>query len=254
MVAADSVTLEVRHGQIVGLIGANGAGKTTLLDAVSGFARHSGSVQLGGRSIDALPAHRRARAGLARTWQATELFADLTVTGNLAVAARRPRPGALMQDLLRPGCDTADGLADSLLGAAGLTGLAHRLPGQLTLAEQKLVSVARALAVRPRVLLLDEPGAGLSGAQAHELGAELRGIITRDDVGILLVEHDVSLIMGVCDYVYVLDFGRLIAAGRPAEVRADPAVIAAYLGHAAMPHAPQSPEPGAASTCAGGGR
>lgn len=255
MVAADAVSLEVRPGQIVGLIGANGAGKTTLLDAISGFARYSGSVTLAGRSLDALPAHRRARCGLARTWQATELFADLTVTGNLAVAARRPRPGALMLDLLRPGRDTADGLADGLLGAAGLTGLANRLPGQLTLAEQKLVSVARALAVRPRVLLLDEPGAGLSGAQAHELGRELRGIAAGDDVGILLVEHDVSLILGVCDYIYVLDFGKLIAAGPPAQVRSDPAVIAAYLGHAARPGTPQSPAPapGPAGACAGGG-
>ncbi len=253
MVAADGVSLEVRPGQIVGLIGANGAGKTTVLDAISGFARYSGSVTLAGRSLDALPAHRRARRGLARTWQATELFADLTVTGNLTVAARRPRPGALTLDLLRPGRDTADSLADGLLGTAGLTGLAHRLPGQLTLAEQKLVSVARALAVRPRVLLLDEPCAGLSGAQARELGRELRVIVAGDDVGILLVEHDVSLIMGVCDYVYVLDFGKLIAAGPPAEVRADQAVIAAYLGQPATPGALQAPVPGPAGACAGGG-
>jgi ABC-type branched-subunit amino acid transport system ATPase component/branched-subunit amino acid ABC-type transport system permease component len=252
MVAADAVSLEVRPGQIVGLIGANGAGKTTLLDAVSGFARHSGSVQLGGRSIDALPAHRRARAGLARTWQATELFADLTVTGNLAVAGRRPRPGALLLDLLRPGRSAASGTVDGLLGAAGLTGLAHRLPDQLTLAEQKLVSVARALALRPRVLLLDEPAAGLSAAQAGELGRELRGIVTREDVGILLVEHDVGLIMSVCDYIYVLDFGKLIAAGPPAAVRSDPAVIAAYLGHTAGPGTPPSQVPGPAGASAGG--
>ena len=254
MVAADAVSLEVRPGQIVGLIGANGAGKTTLLDAISGFARHSGSVQLAGRSIDALPAHRRARAGLARTWQATELFADLTVTGNLAVAGRRPRPGALLLDLLRPGRSTADTAADGLLGAAGLTGLAHQLPDQLTLAEQKLVSVARALALRPQVLLLDEPAAGLSAAQADQLGRELRGIVTREDVGILLVEHDVSLIMSVCDYIYVLDFGKLIAAGPPAAVRSDPAVIAAYLGHTAGPGTPQSPVPGPAGAGAGGGQ
>jgi ABC-type branched-subunit amino acid transport system ATPase component/branched-subunit amino acid ABC-type transport system permease component len=254
MVAADAVSLEVRPGQIVGLIGANGAGKTTLLDAISGFARHSGSVQLAGRSLDALPAHLRARRGLARTWQATELFADLTVTGNLAVAGRRPRPGALMLDLLRPGRGTADSIADRLLGAAGLTGLAQRLPGQLTLAEQKLVSVARALALRPQVLLLDEPAAGLSAAQADQLGRELRGIVTRDDLGILLVEHDVSLIMSVCDYIYVLDFGKLIAAGPPAAVRSDPAVIAAYLGHAAGPGTTPSPVPGPAGACARGGQ
>ena len=254
MVAADAVSLEVRPGQIVGLIGANGAGKTTLLDAISGFARYSGSVTLAGHSLDALPAHRRARRGLARTWQATELFADLTVTANLAVAALRPRPGQLMQDLVRPGRDTADGLAEGLLGAAGLAGLAHQLPGQLTLAEQKLVSVARALAGQPRVLLLDEPAAGLSGSQAYELGRELRVIVSGDDVGILLVEHDVNLIMSICDYVYVLDFGKLISAGPPAAVRADPAVIAAYLGHAARPGTLQSPVHGPAGACAGGER
>jgi branched-chain amino acid transport system ATP-binding protein len=252
-VAADAVSLEVLAGQVVGLIGANGAGKTTVLDAISGFARYTGSVQLAGRSIDGLPAHRRARSGLARTWQATELFGDLTVTGNLVVAGLRPRPGALMLDLFRPGRDARDGVADDLLGAAGLAGLAQRLPDQLTLGEQKLVSVARALAARPRVLLLDEPAAGLSGAQAEELGDELRGIAA-GDLGILLVEHDVSLVMSVCDYVYVLDFGQLIAAGPPAEVRADPAVIGAYLGHAAGPATPQSPVPGPAGACAGGGR
>jgi ABC-type branched-subunit amino acid transport system ATPase component/branched-subunit amino acid ABC-type transport system permease component len=252
MVAADAVSLEIRPGQIVGLIGANGAGKTTLLDAISGFARYSGSVQLAGQSIDTLPAHRRARRGLARTWQATELFADLTVTGNLAVAARPARPGALILDLLRPGHGTADRAADGLLGLAGLAGLAQRLPSQLTLAEQKIVSVARALALRPQVLLLDEPAAGLSAAQAGELARELRGIVARQNLGILLVEHDVSLIMSVCDYIYVLDFGKLIAAGPPATVRTDPAVIAAYLGHAAGPGTPASPVPGPAGACARG--
>ncbi len=254
MVAADAVSLEVRAGQVVGLIGANGAGKTTLLDAIGGFARYSGSVRLAGRSIDGLPAHRRARRGLARTWQATELFADLTVTGNLAVAGRAARPGAVMLDLVHPGRGAADSRAGDLLRPARLAGLAQRLPDQLTLAEQKLVSVARALAARPQVLMLDEPAAGLSGAQAGELGRELRGIAARGGLGILLVEHDVSLVMAVCDYIYVLDFGHLIAAGPPAEVRRDPAVIAAYLGHAASPAAPLTPMASPPGTNAGGGR
>jgi branched-chain amino acid transport system ATP-binding protein len=250
MVAADAVSLEVRAGQIVGIIGANGAGKTTLLDAISGFTQYSGSVQLAGRSIDELPAHRRARRGLARTWQTTELFADLTVAGNLAVAAARPRPGALLLDLLAPGRGSADGTAEDLLAPAGLTPLALRLPDQLTLAEQKLVSVARALALRPQALLLDEPAAGLSAAQAGELGRELRGV-GRDGLGVLLVEHDVSLVMNVCDYVYVLDFGKLIAAGPPALVRRNPAVIAAYLGQAASLDAPKPPVPGPSGASAG---
>lgn len=227
--ALDGVTLEVRPGQIVGLLGANGAGKTTFIDAVSGFVPYQGRVRLAGRDLDRLPPHARARAGLARTWQSIELFSDLTVRDNLQVAAEWSTALSSGRDFVQPGRRDGAQRVDAALRLLRLEAVADQLPGALSLGDQKLVNVARSLAADPVVLLLDEPAAGLATEDTKALGEVLRSMVTAH-VGALLIEHDVGLVLGICDYVYVLDFGRLIASGRPDHVRSDPAVLRAYLG------------------------
>jgi ABC-type branched-subunit amino acid transport system ATPase component/ABC-type branched-subunit amino acid transport system permease subunit len=211
--ALSDVSLEVRDGELVGLIGPNGAGKTTLVDAISGFVNSTGRAELSGADLAGLPPYERARRGLARTWQTTELFDDLGVRENLTVASR-------------------NGSADSVDEALRLVGMdwaAEAMPTQLSSGQRKLVGVARALAAKPAVLCLDEPAAGLDTAESEELGACLRRLA---DAGqsMLLIEHDMGLVLGICDRVVVLEFGKVIADGPPEIVRADPRVIAAYLG------------------------
>jgi branched-chain amino acid transport system ATP-binding protein len=208
------VGLEVGEGQLVGLIGPNGAGKTTFIDAISGFVRSRGRVELDGHDLSPLPPHARARRGLARTWQSIELFDDLTVRENLAVAAR-----------------DADAI-DRALELLGIGALADVMATDLSQAKRKLVGVARALAAEPRLICLDEPAAGLDANESAELGRRLRRLV---DAGtsMLLVDHDMGLVLGVCDDVVVLNFGEVIAHGPPEVVRGDPAVITAYLGSAA---------------------
>jgi branched-chain amino acid transport system permease protein len=208
--AVSDVTLEVGEGELVGLIGPNGAGKTTLVDAVSGFVRSAGRVELAGADIGGLRPHERARRGLARTWQSTELFDDLEVEENLTVASR-------------------DGSAEQTLALVGMDWAARAMPAQLSMGQRKLVGVARALAARPRLLCLDEPAAGLDTRESEELGARLRTLADQGQ-SMLLIEHDMRLVLGICDRVVVLEFGRVIAAGTPETVRQDPRVIAAYLG------------------------
>ena len=224
------IDLTVGAGEIVGLIGPNGAGKTTFVDAVTGFARSSGEVTLSGRRIDRAGPHRRRRAGMARTWQAGELFADLTVAQNLAVAVQRVGLRAMVLDVVN-GSRPPAGVVEKALDVVGLTDVADRRPDELTLGQQKLVGVARALVGDTGLVLLDEPAAGLDTHESREFGGELRRIAATG-VGILLIDHDMSLVLDVCDRLYVLDFGRVIAAGPPAEITNDPAVVAAYLGSA----------------------
>ena len=217
VVAVNDVSLRVRPGAIVGLIGPNGAGKTSVIDAVTGFARASGRIDLAGRSIAGLAPHARVRAGLARTFQSLELYDDLSVDENVSVAAlgarRSDRHAAVTQALT----------------SVGIAGLRDRPAGELSQGERQLVSIARACAAQPSVLLLDEPAAGLDSDESVWLGERLRAIRAAG-AAMLLVDHDVNLVLTVCDYVYVLDFGAVIAEGTPDAIRNDRAVAEAYLG------------------------
>jgi ABC-type branched-subunit amino acid transport system ATPase component/ABC-type branched-subunit amino acid transport system permease subunit len=225
VVAVDNVSFAVPKGSIIGVIGPNGAGKTTLIDAISGFAAHSGDVLLGGNSIDSLAPHKRIRSGLGRTFQAIELYDDLSVSENVKVgltAAIRGRDDKLAHS------DEADRLSE-VFHLLGLTEVQHRPAGELSQGQRQLVSIARALAGAPDLLLLDEPAGGLDTNESHWLGERLRNI--RDSgVTIVLVDHDMSLVLGLCDQIHVLNFGEIIASGTPAEIRSDRRVAEAYLG------------------------
>ncbi|OHV34116.1 MULTISPECIES: ABC transporter ATP-binding protein [Pseudofrankia] len=231
--ANDDVTLAVGPGEIVGLIGPNGAGKTTFVDAVSGFSRYSGGVELDGASLDGAGPHRRRQAGLARTWQAGELFGDLTVAENLAVAVEGAGVRGALADVFSRR-RRSDRVVLSALEMVGMSALADRRPDQLTLGEQKLVGVARALVGATRTLLLDEPAAGLDTDESAAFGDEL-GRICATGLGVLLIDHDMTLVLEVCHRVYVMDLGRIIATGTPADVSADERVVAAYLGSQVTP-------------------
>jgi branched-chain amino acid transport system ATP-binding protein len=227
--AVEEVDLEVAERELVGLIGPNGAGKTTFVDAITGFVRYTGRVELDGRDLAGMPPHARARRGLARTWQSTELFDDLTVIENLTVAADRPSFLALAAELVgRPARGAAPPEAIELLD---LGSFADAMPSELTQGQRKLVGVARAIAMGPRLLCLDEPAAGLDTRESQQLGQRLRQIAAAGTTT-LLIDHDMGLVMNICDRIVVLEFGKVIAAGPPDEVRRDPQVVKAYLGGA----------------------
>ena len=233
LVAVDGVDMQVEAGQIVGLIGPNGAGKTTFIDAVTGFVRLStGEIHFAGHRVDGIAPHHRARAGLRRTWQSLELFGDLTVRENLLVASERHRWWTFLKDTVRPDAGRDADHVDAALDTLGLTALAGRMPDDLSQGQRKLVGVARALAGGPRLLCLDEPAAGLDPTESTDLGRRLHSTLS-DQIGMLLVDHDMSLVLSICDYVYVLEFGRLIAEGMPERIRSDERVITAYLGEQA---------------------
>jgi branched-chain amino acid transport system ATP-binding protein len=229
VVANSDISLAVEPGQVVGLIGPNGAVKTTFVDAVTGFTTCSGEVWLGGRRIDALAPHRRRAIGLTRTWQSGELFGNLTVAENILVAARPGGVAALWRDVFGRRRSRDDQVVERALAAVGLAGVSGTLARDLTLGQQKLVGVARALAGSCELLLLDEPAAGLDSHESLEFAGRVRAIAEQGP-GILLIDHDMSLVLGVCDVVYVLEFGKLIFSGPPSAARTDPAVVAAYLG------------------------
>ncbi|WP_330262189.1 branched-chain amino acid ABC transporter permease/ATP-binding protein [Streptomyces griseorubiginosus] len=231
VVAVDGLSLDVEPGRVVGLIGPNGAGKTSAIDAVTGFTRAaSGSVRLDQRDVTRAPVHRRAAAGLSRSFQSLELFEDMTVLDNLYAACDRPGRWAWLTDLIRPGSRPLPSHVLIAVREFGLQDSLDRPVGDLSYGERRLLAIARAVAASPSVLLLDEPAAGLSDDETRELAHLVRRLAEDWGMGVLLVEHDVDMVMSVCDQVVVLDFGRRICAGTPEEVRRDPAVRAAYLG------------------------
>jgi len=230
VVAVDDVSFEVEERALVGFIGPNGAGKTTCIEAMTGYVPHAtGRVLFAGRDLGGMAPHRRARLGLVRTFQGVELFDDLSVRDNLRAAANRRTWWQSLGDLVAPRWHDDESAIDGALELLGLTDVADELPPELPQGQRKLAGVARALACRPRLLLLDEPAAGLDTSESLELGERLRAVVD-SGVSLLLVDHDMGLVLGACDRVVVLDFGRVIAEGRPDEIRADAAVIAAYLG------------------------
>ena len=231
--AVRDLRLSVARGEIVGLIGPNGAGKTTFIDAVTGFVPASGGLVFDGREMSSLAPHQRARAGMVRTWQSVELFPDLTVAENLQVMHDPASPRTVVRDLFRPDRSSGAAQVDTALGLLDIVDLADRSPGELSLGQQKLVGVARALAAGPRLIMMDEPAAGLDSVESRILGDRLVDIAD-SGIAVFLIDHDMGLVLDVCDYVYVLDFGRVIAHGTPEQIRCDPIVITAYLGAEVM--------------------
>lgn len=228
--AVDAVTFDVHEGQFVGVIGPNGAGKTTFIDAVSGLVKSSGTIKMLGHDITRLPAHARTRVGLGRTFQSLELFEDLTVRENVLCAAESGHWWSPLADMFhsRPSA-SATSSAALAIEYLGLSGVAESMPPDLSLGQRKLVTIARALAGDPKLLLLDEPAAGLDSEESQALGVELRALVDRG-ITILMVEHDMNLVLGVCDEIKVLEFGALISQGPPDAVSSDPRVAEAYLG------------------------
>jgi ABC-type branched-subunit amino acid transport system ATPase component len=232
--AVDGVSLEVRPGEVHGLIGPNGAGKTTLIDAITGFAKaNRGSVLLGDVDISSWPARKRSSAGLARSFQSLELFTDLTVRENLAVASEHSGALRYLFDLVRPGSIRLSDAALEALHQFELQDLVDVRPSDVSFGQRKTVAIARSIARSPSVLLLDEPAAGLDDREADELAVLIRHLADAWGVAVLLVEHKVDMIMSISDRVTVLDGGRVLAAGTPAEVRANADVLDAYLGRPA---------------------
>jgi branched-chain amino acid transport system ATP-binding protein len=260
--ALNDVTLTVEPGTVTGLIGPNGAGKTTLFNVISGLqAPDRGSVHLFDTDVTSMKPHRRARLGLARTFQRLEIFGTLSASENVQVGLEssvkwwewrhlrhtvswRRRGGADVDGTggdgdgteadraptPRPGTLAAS-TCERLLEGVGLAGLGHEQSATMSTGLARMVELARALAIGPKLLLLDEPGSGLDEAESRALG-DLLAKLAAGGMAVLLVEHDMELVMRICDQIYVLDFGDIIASGTPDAIREDPMVQAAYLGEA----------------------
>jgi ABC-type branched-subunit amino acid transport system ATPase component len=222
VVALNAVSLDVAPGTTLGLIGPNGAGKTTLINATTGIAPlATGSIRLGERRIDGLPPHRIARAGIARTYQNIRLFGKLTVRANLAAGAYA-QPGTVSDDEAQVLLERAG------VGHINLDAVASALP----YGDQRRLEIARALAAQPAILMLDEPAAGMNPTETAHLVETIRAL-AQTGIGILLIEHDMTLVRAACDHVVVLNFGEVLARGTPAQIAQDPVVIEAYLGTSA---------------------
>ena len=226
--ALRDVSLELRQGEVVGLIGPNGAGKSTLVNVLSGFDRPTrGQVLIEGRDVTRWSAHRRGRHGLSRTFQHSHSFGGLSVRENVEVAALGV--GASQRQAAKR--------AEELLALLGLTAYAGQPASSVAHGDERRLGVARALAAEPRFVLMDEPAAGLSEAEVPRFATAVR-TVQEHGAGVLLVDHNVSLIFEVCERIYVLDQGAMLAEGTPEEIRADLGVAAAYLGESAAVEAP----------------
>jgi sulfate-transporting ATPase len=228
--ALSDVNLVVEPGKITGLIGPNGAGKSTLIELISGFAQGSGEVVLGGKDISTLSPHRRARAGVARSFQSLELFEDMSVLDNIRAASDSHSALPMLADVVSPAKRTLSAPAIAAIREFDLEPVLSTTASDLAFGTRRLVAIARAVAADPAVLMLDEPAAGLSDGEKVELGRLLRRLVETRPMGILLVEHDMDLVLDVCDSVVALEFGQVIATGTPDAVRKDPDVVRAYLG------------------------
>lgn len=235
VVAVDDLSLTVEPGRITGLIGPNGAGKSTVVNLITGLLRlTAGRIRLGGRDITEAEAPEVARAGIARTFQTVRLLKEASVLDNVVAGFHRHERAGLTAGLLGLPSALREGRelrrrAAAILERFGMAGFADQPAGSLSYGHQRRVEMMRALAMEPRLLLLDEPVAGMNDVEADALGrivAELAG----DGLGVLLIEHNMRFVLSLCAEIHVIDSGRLIASGTPAAVRRDPAVIAAYLG------------------------
>jgi branched-chain amino acid transport system ATP-binding protein len=237
LLAVDAIDLDVEQGGVTAIIGPNGAGKTTLFHLISGFQTpNDGRIVFDGQDITGLPPEKIAAHGLIRTFQLVQLFRDLSAIENVKVGCHLRTRGGIVTALIRPKSARqteaeVDATARELLTFVGLADHGALPASTLTYGRQRLLEIARALAVRPKLLLLDEPAAGLNAEETKLLSATIRKIVTQGTT-VLLIEHDMTLVMNTADKVAVLDFGAKIAEGSPRTVRDDPAVIAAYLGTA----------------------
>ena len=224
-VALDDVSIHADPGTVTGLIGPNGAGKTTLFNVITGLQPPTGGkVLIDGKDVSRLAPHKRARRGLARTFQRLELFTSLSVRDNVMVAGEIRNRWGIGRRL------DAGKEADRVLEMVGLTDVASREVGEIPTGQARVVELARGLMIRPSLLLLDEPASGQTEEETEAFGALLRKLASEDGLGVCLVEHDMALVMNVCEVIHVLEFGRIIASGDAESVRNDPAVIDAYLG------------------------
>jgi branched-chain amino acid transport system ATP-binding protein len=247
LLAADGVTFQVAQNTVHGLIGPNGAGKTTVFNMISGvLPATAGSIRLLGEPLDELPTWERTRRGVARTFQNIRMFADMRVVENVITGMHSRLKSDIGSILIRRGSfrkeeREAEARAREQLAFVGLEPAAQRRAGDLSYGDQRRLEIARALASQPKVLLLDEPAAGMNPAETRALIPLLQRLRDERGLTLLLVEHDMHLVMSLCDRITVINFGKRIADGTPAEVREHPAVIEAYLGHKAEAKKPAGP-------------
>jgi ABC-type branched-subunit amino acid transport system ATPase component len=237
LVALDGVSLQAEPNRITGLIGPNGAGKTTMFNVCFGFQEvEQGTVTLDGEDITRVPPTQRAKLGMGRTFQRMELFGSMTVRENIALAAeslhvgRDPLTQLGIRGRSRKVSSEISDATDELIDRVGLRGLENHLASEISTGQGRLVELARALARRPRILLLDEPTSGLDVAESNRFGQLLVELVAESGIGIFIIEHDMSVVLKICDWIHVLDFGRPLMAGTPDEVRASDEVRNAYLG------------------------
>ncbi|MEL6090348.1 high-affinity branched-chain amino acid ABC transporter ATP-binding protein LivG [Plesiomonas shigelloides] len=238
LLAVNGVALELHPGEIISVIGPNGAGKTTIFNCLTGFYRPSGGqILLQGKPIQHLPGHQIARLGVVRTFQHVRLFKEMTAVENLLVAQHRHLHTGLFGGLFKTRAFRAAeaqalATAEYWLQKIGLTEHANRMAGNLAYGQQRLLEIARCMVTRPKVLMLDEPAAGLNPKETEALDALILDLRANHDVAILLIEHDMKLVMGISDRIYVVNQGTPLASGTPAQIRHHPDVIRAYLGEA----------------------